>query len=302
MSTTERYRAMNLLVESFLRERNLEHLLPDWGRADVQRQVLRQVTCLCVGKHRVNSTAPVLTLTSGNNTLRVRPSTESVYLGRHCRKLSVQHAMTPDHLFEDDPLVEDLHCLIKKMAPGQYVLSTFTPMHTWIQVPPQGVVLLPGAAFLVGSHVFQVMQAPLLRQRDEMLPHVSTVVPMPFLETETSEAEIAESERQDCIVDCIAPPQSSLSNKQWKIPYERGNGACTVGTAVCNNVQIPVLDALAGPQHCHIRASMGYFWLVPDNATYYQLYPTSHLVHVSSQTPPLHILLGRASRLILAVS
>lgn len=293
---------MNLLVETFLRERNLAHLLPEWRHEQVQQHVLRHVSCLCVVPRQQSVTDAVLTITWGKEMLRVLPSTELVYLGRQCANLKHTHALTVDHMFAFDPLVEDLHCLVKKKAAGQYVLSSFAPTNTWLQVPPHtGLVLLAGTAFRVGSHILQVLQAPLIRRRHATLPCTSSVVPLPYAKDEEGESEIALTDAAPCIIECIAPRASSIYGQQWQIPYSRGTALFTVGTSTNSNAVLPASDTLAGEHQCTIQASMGYFWLLPHHPTYYQLYPSSRSVDITTKQP-LHILLGGATQLILAVS
>lgn len=296
---------MNLLVETFLEERNVSHLLSDWRDLNVQRQVLQQVTCLCTrdtNDGNVRCTSPLLSIAYGDQKVRVRSSTEVVFLGRDCAGINVPHAMTYDHLFVNDALVHDLHCMIKRVAAGKYLLSTFTLTHTWLQIGARGAVLLPGAAFLAGCHVFQVLQSPLVRERHKHLACVSTVVPLPFARDDSIEDEIPEVEQTPCILECVAPPFSAIFGKTWAIPYERGNAKFVIGADVNSSAVLPTFDTLAAAQHCVVQAYLGYFWLVPCQTTYYQLYPSSRSVAICAETTPLRILLGGATQLTLAIS
>lgn len=304
MSTTHRYREMNLLVETFLRERNLEHLLPEWRDEAVQQQVLQHIACLCVPTRGITGRDPTLTMTCGAEVMRLPPSKELVFLGKQCRAMSHPRAVTMDHVFVDDAWVHDLHCLIKQVTSGHYLLSTFAPTYTWVQIESTGNVLLPGAALLVGTHILQVLQAPLVRERHRALPTVSTVVPLPLVANEVSEVEIKDGEQTPCILECIAPPSSTLYKKKWLIPYDRGNSVLAIGTGKTNAVVLPATDTRASVQHCYIRSCMGYYWILPvdDALVYHQLYPSSRSLAILAVTPPIRLLLGEATHLTLAIS
>jgi hypothetical protein len=303
MSNAQRVDALNLLVRSFLRDRGMaDDMGSAWMSADVQQQVVQAVACLCLRSRPPEPRFKLqLTFGTGPSTQTLVVQKDMVYLGRNLADLRlVKDTELVTQPFANDVGVYDLHVMIKRVSPSAYMISSFAPNMTWVQVGamypsllhepesvhlPPPVVLQPGCAFLVGDHVFQVLEAPPLSVHQATFPAASPVIPRAPLPLDRPDAGDQGERDGVCVIECIAPTHSPIFKKLWTLHYMYGNTVFSVGEHEACTVRLPASAAIQS-HHCSIHAIMGCFWLVAkDGPTYYHLYPTADRAFVTSERP-----------------
>lgn len=301
MSLADRLAHVNLVVESFLTEHNAAHLVDAWHELHVQCTVFEGLGVVGESGKR-----PQLKVVFDNTARGVAPHITKVLLGTEST------GFTNDTLQLVVPDTLPLHVQVKRHGQRRWKLSAvgWTLVRVGSHLPSSllveptsslidrpGVVLQRTSVFVVGSHVFEVVNAPALlkRHRGKLLA-AGTRYTLECTDVTSVGAEIQESDSAACVLRCVSPPDSPVFQRQWVVQYNKGNTVWHIGTSKHTSIQLPSTDANIAPRHCRIYALLGYFWLLDGCSpagTYVQQHAGSEPWVVESGTDKaVHLMVG----------